>query len=133
VSRLSHLTIVPLLICSALAAIGYLAFTSGSKFLNDYHLRADKAELQREIDELDSEEQQLSAVRDYLQSDEYIEDVARRILGLVRPGETLVVVSSSAPSPEPAATTQPARSDAREWWQELFVAPPPIATPQPVR
>jgi hypothetical protein len=50
------------------------------------------------------------AVRDYLKSDEHIEDIARRILGLVRPGETLVVVSGAplrGESSTAAATAEP--------------------------
>ena len=59
------------------------------------------------------------AVRDYLKSDEHIEDIARRILGLVRPGETLVVVSGALsaaslrrppPPPSPSPNTPPAPS-----------------------
>ncbi len=62
--------------------------------------------------------------------------MARRTLGLVRPGETLVVVSSSAPArvaPEAAGTPAPgaAHTPAAEWWKDLFVQPAPAPTPVP--
>ena len=127
VSRIPRLPVTPLILAAALLFTTYLAITTGSKYLHDVSLRGDKAALQREIDQLDRDERRLTAVRDYLQSDEYIELVARRILGLVRPGETLVVVSSSseAPPPEPTAVV---RGD-RPWWEDLFGEPPSGATP----
>jgi len=69
-------------------------------------------------------------VRDYLKSDEYIEYNARRVLGLVRPGETLVIVSSNAPATD--ATATPFSPDGGAWWKDLFEpAPTPAPTTAP--
>jgi cell division protein FtsB len=111
---------------AAALAITYLGFTTTRYVVHEYNLRQEQASLHREIAQLDRDHEQLVAVRDYLKSDEYIEDVARRTLGLVRPGETLVVVSSSAPTPArpaPAATPGPVHTPAAEWWKDLFVQP----------
>ena len=60
----------------------------------------------------------LEAVRDYLRTDEYIEGEARRLLGLVQPGESLVVVSSSVtPAPDSGESED---SDYRPWWEKLY-------------
>ena len=59
-------------------------------------------------------------VRDYLRTDEYVEFMARRVFGLVKPGEVLVIVD--APK-SPAAQQGP--DDAplgATWWQRLFSA-----------
>ena len=96
-SRYPHLPLTPLVIGAAALAITYLGFTTARYVVHEYSLSEDQAQLHREINQLDRDHQQLIAVREYLKSDEYIDDVARRVLGLVRPGETLVVVSSSAP------------------------------------
>ena len=134
-SRVPHLPLTPLVIGAAALAITYLGFTTARYVVHEYNLREDQAQLHREINQLDRDRQQLIAVREYLKSDEYIDDVARRVLGLVRPGETLVVVSSSAPprSPVPPAamTPSPVRTPAAQWWKDLFVQPAPLPTPVP--
>ncbi len=132
VSRLPHLPLTPLVIGLAALAITYLGFTSTRYVVHEYNLRQDQATLQRDIKQLNRDHQQLVAVRDYLKSDEYIEDLARRVLGLVRPGETLVVVSSSAPPPIAATPSAPAaRTPSAEWWKDLFVQPAAAPTPVP--
>ena len=121
------------MIGAAALAITYLGLTTTRYVVHEYNLREDQAQLHREMNQLDRDHQQLIAVRDYLKSDEYIDDVARRILGLVRPGETLVVVSSSAPprsiAPPAATTPSPVRTPAAEWWKDLFVQPAVPPTP----
>lgn len=134
-SRVPHLPLTPLVIGAAALAITYLGFTTARYVVHEYNLREDQAQLHRDINQLDRDHRQLIAVREYLKSDEYIDDVARRVLGLVRPGETLVVVSSSAPPPSaaPPVATAPARArtPAAEWWKDLFVQPAPLPTPVP--
>lgn len=64
-----------------------------------YHLRLQKQELQ--------------GLRDYMQTNEYIESEARTRFGLVRPGETEVVVDA----PRTAPTE---RQPGQRWWEALF-------------
>jgi cell division protein FtsB len=130
VSRPPRLPVTPLLLTAAAIVIGYLAFTTVRYVVHDYRLRNDEAALRREITGLDTDHGRLVAVRDYLRSEEYVEYVARRILGLVRPGETLVVVSGAQPAPTAAAATPPADRERGEWWEDLFF-PTPAATPGP--
>lgn len=115
------------MIGAAILAVGYLGFTTARYVIHEYQLRQEQASLSREIDELAVEHEQLIAVRDYLKSDEYVEEVARQELGLVRPGETLVVVSSTAGSTPTPLPDEP--SAGRAWWQRLFLSGPP--TPEP--
>ena len=101
-----QLPMVPLILaCACLAAIALLGFTTGQNILRNYHLRQEEQQLRTELLELDRDNEQLQGIRDYLESDEYIEDVARRTLGLVKPGETLVVVSGEAPASSAAPGT----------------------------
>jgi cell division protein FtsB len=117
----------------AALAITYLLFTTGHYVVHEYNLRESQSSIQRDINQLDRDHAQLVAVRDYLKSDEYIEDLARRVLGLVHPGETLVVVSSSAPkaaaTQSPQAPSSAAVTPAAEWWKDLFVRPMAAPTP----
>lgn len=134
-SKLPHRSLTPLFLGAAVLAIGYLTFTSAHYVIHNYHLHKQEQQIHRDIAQLDQDHQQLTAVRDYLKSDEYVEDVARRTLGLVKPGETLVIVSgteqpSASPTPAPRAVV----TSQAEWWKSLFEpggAPVPTPTPSP--
>ena len=102
----------------AAAAIGYFIFAAIGDVILSQRLNGDEQRLQQEIVELERQEIALQAIRDYLQTDEYIEGVARRTLGLVRPGESLVIVSSSADAtPTPDKQTHEA---GLPWWEKLY-------------
>jgi cell division protein FtsB len=93
----------------------YLTFSAGHNLLNSYRLANDEGRLQRQVDGLQTEFDQLQQVRDYLRSDEYVEYMARRVFGLVKPGENLVIID--APHAESPESSQ---SDDEKWWQRLF-------------
>jgi len=127
VPQFPRLPLLTAIIGGAVIAIAYLAFTTGSYVVHYYQLRGDERDLQRQIATLDREQKQLTAVRDYVQSEEYVEEVARRTLGLVRPGETLVIVSGTAPEPAPTAAVSPSPdATPQEWWMALFSATPTV-------
>jgi cell division protein FtsB len=114
---------------AALIALVYFAFTSGRYVIHNYQLKHEEQRIRADIHQLARDHEELTAVRDYLESDAYVEYVARRILGLVRPGETLVVVSGIQPTPA-ADTTPEAGGTPGPWWKQLF-APQSGATPAP--
>ena len=127
-SRIAHLPLTPILVCAAVLAATYFGFSTWRYVTHNFRLNDDEASIRRDIAGLDQEHAQLVAVRDYLRSDEYVEYVARSTLGLVRPGETLVIVSSNAPAPLTAATPTPgaaAPATPEPWWKVLFVDPVP--------
>jgi cell division protein FtsB len=113
---------VPIVVCAAALALTYLGFSTTTYIVDNYRLRQDESRIRAEIAQLERDRAELTGVRDYLKSDEYIEEVARRTLGLVRPGETLVVVSSTAPEPTPTPPdgTAPAPAGDQPWWKALF-------------
>jgi cell division protein FtsB len=104
---------------AAAVVVGYFIFTAVGDALLSQRLDRDEEQLQQEIVDLQRQQAELGAIRDYLQTDEYIEGVARRVLGLVRPGETLVIVSSSA-EPTPSPEAQPGQDEYRTWWEKLY-------------
>jgi cell division protein FtsB len=133
VSRLPHPSLTPLFLGAAVLAIGYLTFTSVRYVIHNYQLHRQEQQVHRDIAQLDQDHQQLTAVRDYLKSDEYVEDVARRVLGLVKPGETLVIVSGTAqPTTSPTPAPRAAVTPQNEWWKALFEpAGASVPTPTP--
>jgi hypothetical protein len=112
---------------------GYLLFSAGNRAIQTYRLAGQEQRVRSEIVELQRQHRQLVALREYLRSNEYLEGVARRLLGLVRPGEALIIVSGPEPSPDAgssSAETPVAGEDEREetqagqgrrqWWEALF-------------
>ena len=102
-----------ILLVATLVAAGYFLFSAGNNLVHSYRLAGDEARLRNEVERLRQQQDQLRQIRDYLRTDEYVEFMARRVLGLVKPGETLVIVDSpeSPPGEEPGNLT---------WWQRLF-------------
>lgn len=111
-----RLPLMPLAVGIAILLIAYLGVTTARYVVHNYQARSQESALRTELTQLAEDRRQLEATRDYLKSDEYIEYVARRTLGLVRPGETLVLVSGPERAPEPASTPAPGVA----WWKELF-------------
>ena len=114
--RLPRLSLTRVVIVLAAVAVGYFLFNAGKDTLLSRHLTQQEQQLHQQIDQLQSQKARLEALRGYLKSDEYVEGVARR-LGLVRPGEELVIVSSTAPTPTP---THVAGSASKPWWEQLY-------------
>ena len=78
----------------------YFIFTAASNTLQAIQVGQEEESLRQEVDGLAEWHTRLTALRDYWKSDEYIEFVARRELGLVRPGELgIVVISAVTPTP----------------------------------
>ncbi len=129
-SRLPHLSPTPLVVLAAALIIGYVVFTTAHYVLHDYQIRHEETAARADMARLDTDHAQLLALRDYLKSDEYVEEVARRVLGLVRPGETLVIVSG--PDGASVTATPPVvdMTPGDPWWKE-FLAPEPAVTPSP--
>jgi cell division protein FtsB len=102
-----------LLLVAIIIASGYMLLSAGHNFLHSYRLVNDENRLREEVDSLRLQKDQLEQIRDYLRSDEYVEFMARRVFGLVKPGEKLVIVE--APHPDRGEETADLT-----WWQRLF-------------
>lgn len=102
----------------AVTALVVAYFIVGGAFnaIRSHQLRQQEAQLRSEIRDLQARYQELTALRDYLDSDEYIEAVARERLGLVRRGETAIVAIPTQPSPTPA----PEDPGPELWWDILI-------------
>lgn len=101
---------------AALALVGYFVFTAMDGLVNTNALDARVASLSEEIDDLEWQAEQLEALVSFLDSDEYIERVAREELGLVRVGEEAFAIQ---------APLRPGIDIARSpWWANLLPHPP---------
>jgi len=104
-----------IVLVATLAVAAYLLFSAGSNVLHSLRLAGEETRLKEEVAQLRLEQEQLLQVRDYLRTDEYVEFMARRVFGLVKPGEVLVAVDA----PPPAAGLEEEAPEGR-WWQRLF-------------
>ena len=81
----------------AVAAVALLAY-GGSSLARVMQMRRDVATLERDIASLREETGRLSRTIERLRSDpEYIEQLARESLGLVKPGEKVLKLPPSTP------------------------------------
>jgi cell division protein FtsB len=94
----------------------YFLVTGALGGVRSYQLHQREGRLHSEIEELQVRYERLDALREYLNSDEYIEAAAREQLGLVRQGETGFIAIASQPSPTPA----PDGSRPELWWDVLI-------------
>lgn len=105
--------------------VAYLVFTAASNAMQSFQLGQDEDRLRDEVQALEDSYHRLSALRDYLNSDEYIEWIARRELGFVGPGETGIIVQS-APTPVPIGGeaeeegSQPEQEQQGRWWEDVI-------------
>ena len=94
----------------------YFLVTGGVNAIRAHQLRQQEDRLQADVQDLQTRYDRLQALRDYLNSDEYVESVAREELGLVKKGEEGIVVISSAAAPTPA----PGEGEPSLWWDVLI-------------
>jgi len=99
--------------------VGYLVFRAGGSGLQSYRLAGQEQQMRREIADLKRQHEELVALREYLRSDEYVEGIARRVLGLVKPGETLTIVSGPE-EPDAGGEAEESGRPGQPWWEALF-------------
>ena len=109
------LTSSRLIVAVTAVIIVYLGITAAGNALESRRLGGERRAMEREIARYRQEHDQLTGIRTYLQSDEYVQAIARRELGLVMPGEPAVIIVSPNRLPSPAGGRQEQR-----WWQRVF-------------
>jgi cell division protein FtsB len=108
-----------ILLLAALAAV-YFLINGATQALRSYQLGQEEERSEDELRQSHEEYRRLEALRDYLNSDEYIEGAAREQLGLVRPGEKGIAVISLSPTPTPSPNGE---DEGQELWWESLVRP----------
>ncbi|MFQ5878660.1 MAG: septum formation initiator family protein [Dehalococcoidia bacterium] len=106
-----------LMLLVVLAAVAYFAFAGVSNALQTQRLRQDEERLHRQIDQLQQDYRRLVGLYEYMNSDEYIESVARQQLGLVRPDETPIFV---LPPPADESEEEGPTPTGGRWWDAIL-------------
>jgi len=113
-SHLPQLTPARIVLGVAALIAVYFLFTFAGNAIKGRQLSLQEEALNSEIRAQQERYQELQALEQYLKSDEYIEQVAREQLGLVKPGETAIIAIPTEPSPAPGPEAQPGL-----WWEIL--------------
>lgn len=114
--RLPQLSAVQIVAGVTALIVVYFLVTFAGNFVRGEQLDREEQRVQAEIDSLREHYERLQALEQYLQSDEYIEAIAREQLGLVREGEVAIVAIPTQPSPTPA----PGEPRPDLWWEVLI-------------
>jgi len=89
----------------------YFGFTIVGNRVHQYSLDRENQQLVRDIATGREQYSKLQALRDWMETDAFIETTARQ-QGMIKPGDHPVVVAASSPTPT--------GDDAREWWEHYF-------------
>lgn len=88
----------------AAVVIIYVGSAYAVGFLKIHALHRQIAEAEQTLARIEAENERLRRELEYINSDEYIEAIARQQLGLVYPGETAVVLVKTDADADPVAT-----------------------------
>ncbi len=106
-----------------LALIVYLAVIVFQTVKHNYELNTQINALQNQISDLTIQQSQLQYDLRYYQTNSFKEKSARSNLGLMQPGEGVIVLpktSAPATSVEVKKTGSKPKSNPAQWWQFLF-------------
>jgi cell division protein FtsB len=112
----------------------FLVIDFGRRTAANYQIRAEETRLETELTDSQSRHTALQARLAYVQSDAYVEEIARTQLKWAREGETVVVVMATPQaSPQAPADGQPSAINGvvpetpwQAWWLLFFGILPPI-------
>jgi cell division protein FtsB len=101
-----------LIFAGGVLVAAYFIYLAAAGALQGHQLAQDREDANQSVAELEAKRACLEAVKDYVSSDAYVEQEARRRLGYIRDGE----VPFSVISP-PLEQDEEREGD---WWQRLF-------------
>lgn len=112
----------------------FLVVDFGRRTAASYQVKSEVTRLEKEVAAVRAQHAALEARLAYVQSDEYVEEIARTQLKWAREGETVVVVMATPQAVLPASpSAQAASTDGVEsyspwhaWWFLFFDGPPPM-------
>jgi cell division protein FtsB len=119
--RLPKVSRAQLVLGVTLVIAGYFLVMGATSALRSSQLGDQEDRLRAELTSLQQRYQRLEALREYLNAEEYIEAVAREQLGLVREGETAIVVIPAPPDGASEGDEESAGPAEDElWWETLI-------------
>lgn len=108
--------------------VSYLLYTLTKSVYQSYQIDQHIADFKKENDLIAQENKQKEADFSYYSSDAYIEKIAKQNLGLVNPGEQVIVIPNTPDNPLSSTADQnqsdysniQALSNPQKWWKFFF-------------
>lgn len=98
-----------------------VAVSFGRAFYKDYEIRQQIKALQAKVDNLERTRLESLDLLDYVKSDAYVEDVARRELNLKKSGERVIVVDTALASTSTLRVEERSATPSwKKWWWYFF-------------
>ncbi|MEE8369617.1 MAG: septum formation initiator family protein [Dehalococcoidia bacterium] len=114
--HLPHLSAARLILAATTLVVVYFLVAAAFNLIRSQQLDQQQAALETDIQSLQERYERLQGLQSYLDSDQYIEAMARQQLGLVQEGEPGFVIISTLPTPSPI----PGEEDQPQlWWDVL--------------
>ena len=105
-----------------LTMVAILTVDFGRKALDNYRIQHQVEWLRQRVDQEKQTHEELTATLDYVNSDAYVEKIARERLKLVQPGKTSVVVvlepAESLPGSDDLYAAQATQSEPAPYWRQ---------------
>jgi len=99
--------------------VAFLMVAFGSTFLQVYRLEREAARMEQLKHDLEAQNAQLREEIKLLHTAQYIEKLAREQLGLVKPGETALLIVQPPPDPAPPPPPSPRAGWGSRIWDTL--------------
>jgi cell division protein FtsB len=120
-----------MIIIAEFLVVSYLLYTLTKSVYQSYQIDQHIADFKKENDAIAQENMQKEADYSYYSSDAYIEKIAKQNLGLVNPGEQVIVIPSTSagstgvvggaqPNQTSSDTSIQALSNPQKWWKFFF-------------
>ncbi len=130
-----QLSVIRFVVIVLLTICLFLFYKFASGVANNYRAAQEVEQLQQKVTSLEDRQQSLEKRLEYVQTNDYVERIARTQLKWARPGETTVVVVPASrdivPIPRPTPNVQPETNKNSEsswlaWWHLFFEQAPPV-------
>ena len=105
-----------LILAATALVVVYFLVAAGLNLVRSQQLDQQQTALESDIQGLQARYDRLQGLQNYLDSDQYIEALARQQLGLVLEGELGFVVISTLPAPAPISGKE---DEPKLWWDVL--------------
>jgi cell division protein FtsL len=102
------------LVAAAVISV-YFGFAIVGNRVHQYQLDQQNAQLQQQVKQEQTRNTQLQALKEWMQSDDFIVQMARD-QGLALPGDKTILVAAPSTTPQP--------SDINGWWQRYLTNQP---------
>ncbi|MFH1284811.1 MAG: septum formation initiator family protein [Candidatus Peregrinibacteria bacterium] len=128
-SRFSHTSgLTKFIIIVEFALVGYLVYSLTKNVYNSYQVDKHIETFEQENAKIEEENRQKTEDYLYFTSEEYIDKIAKQNLGLVNPGEEVIILSPDVLSDEGDTVsaddgdfaTHSGMSNSAQWWSFFF-------------